>query len=146
MKKIWQIVRLKRLILLCRFLIRRRPLAGSPAPVGYAALYVGYEQRRRFEIPARYLNLPVIAGLLEKAEEEFGGAQPPGGLSLPCDPVFFRWILDLLSGDEPRFRRLSLEDFSCLFDDIGGVGGDFSASASAVRRSDSCSPLLQAAV
>ncbi|PKU72296.1 Auxin-induced protein 6B [Dendrobium catenatum] len=91
---------------------------GKDAQTGYAGVYVGFE-RRRFEMPARYFNLPVIAGLLEKAEEDFGGQQPAGGLLLPCEPVFFQWILDRLAGDDRRFFRLGLPAFRKLFADLG---------------------------
>ncbi|KAL0903349.1 hypothetical protein M5K25_027722 [Dendrobium thyrsiflorum] len=143
MEKIWQIVNLKRMMRRWRALIRRSSDASShPTRQGYAAVYVGSD-RRRFEIPARYLNLPVIAGLLEKAEEEFGGAQPSGGLSLPCEPLFFRWVLQLLGRDESPFRELGLEAFSSLYAHLASTG-ECSTSMAAMRRLQSF-PVLQTA-
>ncbi|KAG0470683.1 hypothetical protein HPP92_016779 [Vanilla planifolia] len=145
MNRIWQIVKLKRTIRRWRDLIRRRAAAASaegvrPTRAGYAAVYVGSE-RRRFEIPAKYLNLPVIAELLDKAEEEFGGAQPSGGLSLPCEPAFFRWMLGVLARDESRFRNKGVGELALLFAELA-FAVDCSSSAAAVGHKQS-SPLLQ---
>ncbi|XP_038983781.1 auxin-responsive protein SAUR24 isoform X2 [Phoenix dactylifera] len=91
--------------------------SGSNRPVraGFVAVYVGPE-RRRFVIPTRFLNLPVFASLLDRAEEEYG-FQPAGGLALPCDPAFFRWVVDALERDEDRFKGLNLDAFLRLFAD-----------------------------
>ncbi|KAI0511022.1 hypothetical protein KFK09_011640 [Dendrobium nobile] len=136
MERIWQIVNLKCMMRRWRALILRSSEASRHRTrQGYAAVYVG-SNRQRFEIPARYLNLPVIAGLLEKAEEEFGGAQPSGGLSLPCEPLFFLWVLQLLSRDESRFRSLELEAYSRLYVHLSSAG-DYSISMAAMRCSQS---------
>ncbi|XP_057806493.1 protein SMALL AUXIN UP-REGULATED RNA 51-like [Salvia miltiorrhiza] len=78
-------------------------------PSGSVAVYVGPE-RRRFVIPTRFLNLPVFVALLNQAEEEFG-YPPTGGLTLPCETVFFTNILRLLEKDEERFRGLGIDEF-----------------------------------
>ncbi|KAH0462375.1 hypothetical protein IEQ34_009950 [Dendrobium chrysotoxum] len=144
MEKIWQIVNLKRMMRRWRALILRSSDTSShPTRLGYAVVYVGSD-RWRCEIPARYLNLPVIAGLLEKAEEEFGGAQPSGGLLLPCEPLFFRWVLQLLGRDESQFRGLGLEAFSRLYAYLASAG-DYSTSMATKRHSQSL-PTLQAAM
>ncbi|KAF3647267.1 hypothetical protein BC332_13662 [Capsicum chinense] len=77
-------------------------------PSGSLAVYVGNE-RRRFVIPTRFLNLPIFISLLDKAEEEFG-FQPTGGLVLPCEVEFFSEILRLLEIDEERFGVLRLDE------------------------------------
>ncbi|KAH0462640.1 hypothetical protein IEQ34_010215 [Dendrobium chrysotoxum] len=115
MEKIWQIVNQKHMMRQWRALILRTSDASShPTRQGYVAVYVEFD-RRRFEILARYINLQVIAGFLEKAEEQFGGAQPSGGLSLLCEPLFFTWVLQLLGRDESRIRGLELEAFYRLY-------------------------------
>ncbi|URE34478.1 Auxin responsive protein [Musa troglodytarum] len=122
-EKIRQIVQLKQVMRRWRALSLRRHggEAGSGRPVrsGFLAVYVGPD-RRRFVIPTRFLNLPVFAALLQRAEEEYG-FPPAGGLALPCDPAFFRWVLDALDRDEPRLGSLSLEDFYTLFADLGAA-------------------------
>ncbi|TMW92826.1 hypothetical protein EJD97_012515 [Solanum chilense] len=80
-------------------------------PSGSLAVYVGVDEneRRRFVIPTRFLNLPVFISLLDKAEEEFG-YQPTGGLILPCEVELFTEILKLLEIDEQRFGVLGLDE------------------------------------
>lgn len=127
-EKIRQIVQLKRVMKRWRDLSLRgggegrrstpsERVSGSNRPVraGFMAVYVGSE-RRRFVIPTRFLNLPVFASLLERAEEEYG-FQPAGGLELPCDPAFFQWVVDALDRDEDRFKGLGLDAFLRLFAD-----------------------------
>ncbi|KAK1290122.1 Indole-3-acetic acid-induced protein ARG7 [Acorus calamus] len=96
-------------------LLRRLPSTPRSAsnhhpriPPGHLAVYVG-TQRRRFVIPTRYLNLPIFVSLLKKAEEEFG-FESPGGLTLPCDPDSFEWVLKALERDERGFRDISLDE------------------------------------
>ncbi|KAH7687988.1 Small auxin-up RNA protein [Dioscorea alata] len=120
-ERIRQISKLKQMIWRWRSLSRRRwpsrssSGSGSSRSVraGFVAVYVGAD-RLRFEIPTRFLNLPVFASLLERAEEEYG-FQPAGGLALPCDPGFFGWLVEALDRDETRFARLGLDAFSELF-------------------------------
>ncbi|KAJ8472231.1 hypothetical protein OPV22_026574 [Ensete ventricosum] len=128
--KIRQIVQLKQMMRRWRFLSlrRRQPepdpepdlqtdsASSRPVPSGFLAVYVGPE-RRRFVIPTRFLNLPVFAALLQRAEEEYG-FQPAGGLSLPCNPAFFRWLLDALHRDEQRCKFVNLNTFEALFADL----------------------------
>ncbi|URE34480.1 Auxin responsive protein [Musa troglodytarum] len=102
-----------------RALSLRRHGGEASQAEGFLAVYVGPD-RRRFVIPTRFLNLPVFAALLQRAEEEYG-FPPAGGLALPCDPAFFRWVLDALDRDEPRLGSLSLEDFYTLFADLGAA-------------------------
>lgn len=78
-------------------------------PSGSVAVYVGQE-RRRFVIPTRFLNLPVFGILLHEAEEEFG-FHTSGGLVLPCEPSFFEEILRYLDEDEEKFCGFELEEF-----------------------------------
>lgn len=80
-----------------------RPFPPSPAgpdeapppdvPCGCCAVYVGAE-RRRFVVPTAYLDMPVFARLLEKAEDEFGFDYRAGpGITIPCDTEAFKYIL-----------------------------------------------------
>ncbi|KAH0461634.1 hypothetical protein IEQ34_009209 [Dendrobium chrysotoxum] len=84
-------------------ILRSSDDSNYPTQQGYAVVYV-WSDWQRFEIMARYLDLPVIIGLLKKVEEEFGKAQPSSGLSLPCEPLFFWWVLQLLDQDESILR------------------------------------------
>ncbi|PWA88780.1 small auxin-up RNA [Artemisia annua] len=103
MSKINQIVRLKQVVKRWR---HRSSLA----------VYVGQE-RHRFIIPTRFLNLPVFITLLNKAEEEYG-YQISGGLILPCDVSFFRNLLHVLERNEREFGTLDLDDFVTMFNDL----------------------------
>ncbi|KAK6789831.1 hypothetical protein RDI58_013631 [Solanum bulbocastanum] len=89
-------------------------------PSGSLAVYVGVDEneRRRFVIPTRFLNLPVFISLLDKAEEEFG-FQPTGGLVLPCEVELFSEILRLLEIDEQRFGVLVLDEILMVISDSG---------------------------
>ncbi|XP_006360678.1 auxin-responsive protein SAUR71-like [Solanum tuberosum] len=89
-------------------------------PSGSLAVYVGVDEdeRRRFVIPTRFLNLPVFISLLDKAEEEFG-FQPTGGLVLPCEVELFSEILSLLEIDEQRFGVLGLDEILMVISDSG---------------------------
>lgn len=141
--EIRQIVLLKQLMKRWRrSLSLRRSLSRSDSGsvrAGFLAVYVGPE-RRRFVIPTRFMNLPVFASLLEKAEEEFG-FQPVGGLSLPCDAAFFTWVIDALERDEERFKGVGLDGFSKIFSDLE-IEDSISVESS-VPPHDSFSPLLQ---
>ena len=53
-------------------------------PKGYAAVYVGEEEKKRFFIPISYLNQPLFQDLLNEAEEEFGYDHTMDGLTIPC--------------------------------------------------------------
>lgn len=88
-------------------------------PSGFLAVYVG-EERRRFVIPARFMNLPVFGALLNRAEEEFG-FQPSGGLVLPCELPQFKGLLKLLEIDEQRFGILGLDELFAMSSQLNFV-------------------------
>lgn len=62
----------------------RNQSADQVVPRGYIAVYVGEMKRKRFVVPISYLNHPLFADLLHRAEEEFGFNHPMGGLTIPC--------------------------------------------------------------
>ncbi|XP_047942609.1 auxin-induced protein 15A-like [Salvia hispanica] len=66
----------------------------AEVPKGHCAVYVGENEKRRFVIPASYLNHRSFQELLLQAEEEFGFHHPTGGLTIPCSEDLF---LDLTS-------------------------------------------------
>ncbi|KAI4352718.1 hypothetical protein L6164_006940 [Bauhinia variegata] len=130
--KIRQIVRLKQFVMRWKHnTLKQRSLlsysnsdcaesksnANRRAPPGFLAVYVGLE-RKRFVIPARFLNLPIFVGLLKKAEEEFG-FQCDGGLVLPCEVAFFTLMVKYLEKNENRFGNFSLEEFVKMVSDVG---------------------------
>ncbi|XP_042460888.1 auxin-responsive protein SAUR50-like [Zingiber officinale] len=136
--KLRRIVRLKQAMRRWRVLSLRlwSSVRGGGGGGGSVAVYVGPD-RRRFAVPARFFNLPVFAALLERAEEEYG-FQPAGGLAIPCDPAFFRWVLDAIGEDQAHLAPLGLEAFLALF-------AASRESASVCREADACnalSPLL----
>ncbi|XP_015889244.3 protein SMALL AUXIN UP-REGULATED RNA 51 [Ziziphus jujuba] len=156
--KISQIVRLKQLMLRWKHVsVRRRPVycsdsephaaavANDPTsrriPSGFLAVYVGSTERRRFLIPARFLNLPVFVALLKKAEEEFG-FECSGGLVLPCEVGFFEEILRFLQKSETKFGKFGLDDFLKMTSD---VGFDSCREISTNNMSHAFTPLLQKA-
>jgi SAUR family protein len=132
--KIRQIVRLKQLMTRWKQIsLRRRSLRSEPEettttttepcvtprrqpPSGFVFVYVGSE-RHRFAIPARFLNFPVFAGLLDVTEEEFG-LRGNGGLVLPCHVDFFTEIVKRLHKNENKYGKFSLEDFVKFFSDV----------------------------
>ncbi|XP_050377100.1 protein SMALL AUXIN UP-REGULATED RNA 51-like [Argentina anserina] len=150
-EKIRQIVRLKQIMIRWKLASLR---LGGPAlsyiddtdntafarrtPSGFLAVYVGPE-RRRFVIPARFVNLPVFVGLLEKTAEEFG-FETTGGLVLPCEVSFFKDVLKFLEKDERRFGKLSLDGFLKMVTDAG-----FDSCKAARAAGSSFTPLLQEA-
>ncbi|CAL5215031.1 unnamed protein product [Lathyrus oleraceus] len=129
--KIRQIVRLKQLMTRWKQLsLRRHSLRPEPEepcltprrqpPSGFLFVYVGSE-RRRFAIPARFLNFPVFAGLLDATEEEFG-LRGNGGLVLPCHVEFFTEIVKRLHRNEQKYGKLTLEEFVTIFADVAVEG------------------------
>ncbi|KAK7358456.1 hypothetical protein VNO77_00384 [Canavalia gladiata] len=114
--KIRQIVRLKQLVMRWKHISLRRDAAAAirRPPPGSLFVYVGPE-RKRFSIPARFLNLPVFHALLKQTEEEFG-LRGNGGLLLPCQVPFFSYILNHLHKDERKYGKLSLQDFVHMLD------------------------------
>ncbi|XP_074558193.1 auxin-responsive protein SAUR50-like [Curcuma longa] len=135
--KLRRIVRLKQVVRRWRVLsLRLWSSVSRGGGGGSVAVYVGPD-RRRFAVPVRFFNLPVFAALLERAEEEYG-FQPTGGLAIPCDPAFFRWVLDAIGHDQAHLAPLGLEAFLALFAAAG-------ETASVCREADACnalSPLL----
>ncbi|PRQ24090.1 putative small auxin-up RNA [Rosa chinensis] len=91
--------------------LKASPLAPSDVPAGHVAVCVG-SSCRRFIVRATYLNHPIFKKLLVQAEEEYGFANQPGPLAIPCDESFFEEVLQMLSrSDSGRSGRfLSLED------------------------------------
>lgn len=142
--KITQIVRLKHLMQRWRHRCittdsdSRRHHTPS---AGTLAVYIGPE-RHRFIIPTRFVNLPVFSSLLNKAEEEFG-FQTTGGLMIPCDVNFFRWLLNVLNRNENgSFAMLDLDDFTAMF---ANSTIDSSPHCKDVVNCRSFTPLLQKA-
>ncbi|KAF5191185.1 Auxin-induced protein [Thalictrum thalictroides] len=86
-------------------------------PSGFLAVYVG-QQRCRFVIPTRFLNLPIFVSLLKKSEEEYG-FQSSGGLILPCEVRFFKGVLKFLHRDEHVFGKMKLDEFLKMFSEVG---------------------------
>lgn len=130
--KLRRIVRVKQVMRQWRVLSLRLWSSVRGGGRGSVAVYVGPD-RRRFAVPARFFNLPVFAALLERAEEEYG-FQPAGGLTIPCDPAFFRWILDAIGDDQAHLAPLDLEALLALFTAA-------SEAASVCREADACNGL-----
>ncbi|XP_050373076.1 auxin-responsive protein SAUR50-like [Argentina anserina] len=61
-------------------------------PKGHFAVYVG-ENRSRYIIPISWLGHPEFQSLLQRAEEEFGFGHYMG-LTIPCEEVVFRSLID----------------------------------------------------
>lgn len=91
--------------------LKASPPAPSDVPAGHVAVCVG-SSCRRFIVRATYLNHPIFKKLLVQAEEEYGFANHPGPLAIPCDESFFEEVLRVLSRSESgrSGRFLSLED------------------------------------
>ncbi|KAH7430127.1 hypothetical protein KP509_09G084900 [Ceratopteris richardii] len=88
---------------------------GGLAPQGYLAIYVGRE-RRRFEIRAEHINHPVLRGLLQRTEEEFGLNQT-GGLAIPaCQVVLFEHLLWMLDNHDTAHLLQDPSELSELLD------------------------------
>ncbi|GAV74345.1 Auxin_inducible domain-containing protein [Cephalotus follicularis] len=63
-------------------------------PKGHFAVYVG-ENRSRYIIPISWLGHPEFQSLLQRAEEEFGFNHDMG-LTIPCEEVVFRSLLEII--------------------------------------------------
>nr|GMD45109.1 auxin-responsive protein SAUR68-like [Ipomoea batatas] len=61
---------------------------------GHFVIYTA--DQKRFVIPLSFLNNKIIRQLLEMSEEEFG-LPSDGPITLPCDAVFMKYIISLLS-------------------------------------------------
>ncbi|CAI9104659.1 OLC1v1003382C1 [Oldenlandia corymbosa var. corymbosa] len=96
--KISRIVRIRQM--LCRWRKKAALSSSLPpdVPSGHVAINVGIgtSSRRRFVVPARYLNHPVFKRLLVEAEEEYGFAHQ-GPLMIPCDVSVFEEALRFVS-------------------------------------------------
>ncbi|KAI5056977.1 hypothetical protein GOP47_0028795 [Adiantum capillus-veneris] len=80
-------------------------------PMGFLAIYVGHE-RRRYEIRTDHINHPLLRGLLERTDEEFGLNQR-GGLAIPaCEVVLFEHLLWMVEN----------QDMEHLFEDPSELG------------------------
>ncbi|KAL2321393.1 hypothetical protein Fmac_030362 [Flemingia macrophylla] len=84
----------------------------SKDPNGSIGVYVGRE-RKRFVIPARFVNLPVFMNLFDISEEEFG-YQSKGAIVLHCDAYFFDQIVRRLKKDQQKYGQFSLQQFLLL--------------------------------
>ena len=78
------------------------------APQGFVSVYAGRE-RKRFIIPASYLNHPAFRLLLEKSKEEFGFSQK-GALNLPFELNPFERLLWLIGHGDPPSNDLSVQE------------------------------------
>ncbi|KAK1575855.1 hypothetical protein Q3G72_008927 [Acer saccharum] len=90
---------------------------------GFFAVYIG-EDRKRFLIPTRFLNLPIFVYLLKIAEEEYG-FKFNGGIALPCEVDLFEEVFKFLVKDEKKYgslevsellkliREMEFDSFSC---------------------------------
>ncbi|URE33897.1 Auxin responsive protein [Musa troglodytarum] len=113
MLSIREIVQLKQVIRHWRERLSGHGGEEATVPAGCVPLYVGPEGKR-FEVPARFLKLPVFVELLKRAEEEYGFEQA-GGLAIPCDSDFFRWVADALRRDQASFGQLGFDELHALF-------------------------------
>ncbi|KAI9160974.1 hypothetical protein LWI28_013300 [Acer negundo] len=75
----------------------------------FFAVYVG-EDRKRFLIPTRFLNLPIFVYLLKIAEKEYG-FKCNGGIALPCEVDLFEEVLKFLVKDEKKYGSLEVSEF-----------------------------------
>jgi hypothetical protein len=83
-------------------------------PEGFLAVYAGRE-RKRFLIPASYLNHPAFRLLLEKSKEVFGFSQK-GALNLPFELCPFERLLWLIGhGDPPPSNDLGLQELEQFY-------------------------------
>lgn len=89
--------------------------APPDVPQGFLAVYAGRE-RKRFVIPAIYLNHPAFRLLLEKAKEEFGFSQK-GGLNMPFEVLLFEQFLWLVGHGDPAPRDVGVEELERYYRD-----------------------------
>ena len=77
--------------------IRNMMFGTKNVPKGHIAVYVGEGSKRRLVIPISFLNHPLFADLLNRAEEEFGFNHPMGGLTFPCSDEYFISLTTMLN-------------------------------------------------
>ncbi|XP_004290367.1 PREDICTED: auxin-induced protein 10A5 [Fragaria vesca subsp. vesca] len=110
--KLRRIVRIRQMLQRWHKKAHLKAASPSDVPAGHVAVCVG-SNGRRFIVRATYLNHPIFKKLLVQAEEEYGFANQPGPLTIPCDESFFEEVLQVLSRSESAGRSgrfLSLED------------------------------------
>ncbi|KAK1576237.1 hypothetical protein Q3G72_012107 [Acer saccharum] len=83
---------------------------------GFFAVYVG-EDRKRFLIPTRFVNLPIFVYLLKKAEEEYG-FKCNGGIALPCEVDLFEEVLKFFVKDEKKYGSSEVSEFLKLIQEM----------------------------
>nr|GMD45108.1 auxin-responsive protein SAUR68-like [Ipomoea batatas] len=66
----------------------------SAVSKGHFVIYTA--DQKRFVIPLSFLDNKIIRQLLEMSEEEFG-LPSDGPITLPCDAVFMKYIISLLT-------------------------------------------------
>ncbi|XP_031103253.1 auxin-responsive protein SAUR68-like [Ipomoea triloba] len=66
----------------------------STSSAGHFVIYTA--DQKRFVIPLSFLDNKIIRQLLEMSEEVFG-LPSDGPITLPCDAVFMKYIISLLS-------------------------------------------------
>ncbi|KAH7279766.1 hypothetical protein KP509_37G035500 [Ceratopteris richardii] len=84
-------------------------------PQGFLAVYAGKE-RKRFVIPAIYLNHPAFRLLLEKAKEEFGFSQK-GGLNMPFEVILFEQFLWLVGHGDPVPQDVGVDELERYYEE-----------------------------
>ncbi|KAH7365722.1 hypothetical protein KP509_18G042500 [Ceratopteris richardii] len=84
-------------------------------PQGFLAVYAGRE-RKRFIIPASYLNHPAFRLLLEKVKEEFGFSQK-GVLNMPFEVLLFEQFLWLVGQGDPAPKDVGVEELERYYEE-----------------------------
>ena len=80
----------------------------SAASKGHFVVYS--MDKKRFEVPLRYISNNVVKELLKLSEEEFG-LSPNGPITLPCDGVFLDYIFLLIRAQLPKHLEEALISF-----------------------------------
>lgn len=91
----------------------------GPSAVADKGHFVVYSSdKRRFVIPLVYLNNDIIRELLRMSEEEFG-ILSAGPIKLPCDSVFFNYVISFIkSGVSKELERaliMCIASSNCTF-------------------------------
>ncbi|XWS55037.1 hypothetical protein CRYUN_Cryun10bG0140600 [Craigia yunnanensis] len=88
-------------------------------PKGHIAVYVEEGSKRRFVISISYLNHPLFADLLNRAEEEFRFNHSMGGLTIPCSEAYF-----IIEYNSTTYQMVGM--IFIRHQNIKGRGGDIS--------------------